>query len=135
MFRGYPADPFPTLIVMRRWTAIVGAVVVVAGTTVAEGAGSSPARVGGCTVFPANNPWNQRVDKLPVAGNSDAIVHSIGVSEGMHADFGSGLYDGGPIGIPYTAVGRGQKKVSVKFGYAGESDKGPYPIPKNAPIE
>src|SRR3954453_21823145 len=135
MFRAYPADPFPTLIVMRRWTAIAGAVAVVAGATVAEGAGSSPARVGGCAVFPANNPWNQRVDKLPVASNSDRIVRSIGVSEGMHADFGSGLYGGGPIGIPYTSVGKGQKKVTVRFDYSDEYDKGPYPIPGNAPIE
>src|SRR3954462_12420850 len=123
MSPAYPADPFPTLIVMRRWTAILAAAAVAAAATVAQLPGSTRPRVGGCTVFPANNPWNQRVDKLPVAGNSEAIVHSIGVSEGMHADFGSGLYDGGPIGIPYTAVGRGQKKVSVKFGYAGESDK------------
>jgi hypothetical protein len=135
MFPAYPADRFPTLIVMRRRTAILAAVALAVGATVAEGAGSSRPRVGGCTVFPANNPWNQRVDKLPVAGNSDAIVRSIGVSEGMHADFGSGLYNGGPIGIPYTSVGKGQKKVSVKFGYASESDKGPYPVPKNAPIE
>jgi hypothetical protein len=135
MFRAYPADPFPTLIVMRRWTAIAGAVAVVAGATVAEGAGSSPPRVGGCAVFPANNPWNQRVDKLPVASNSDRVVRSIGVSEGMHADFGSGLYGGGPIGIPYTTVGKGQKKVTVRFDYSDESDKGPYPIPGNAPIE
>src|SRR3954466_7580103 len=135
MFRAYPADPFRTLIVMRRWTAILGAVAVAAAATVAEGAGSSRPRVGGCAVFPANNPWNQRVDKLPVAANSDKIVRSIGVSEGMHADFGSGLYGGGPIGIPYTTVGKGQKKVTIRFDYSDESDKGPYPIPANAPIE
>src|SRR3954453_5330129 len=86
MYPAYPADPFPTLIVMRRRTAILAAVALATGATVAEGAGSSRPRVGGCTVFPASNPWNQRVDKLPVAGNSDAIVRSIGVSEGMHAD-------------------------------------------------
>src|SRR3954452_24636650 len=135
MYRAYPADRFPTLIVMRRRTAIVAAVAVAVGATVAEGAASSRPRVGGCTVFPADNPWNQRVDKLPVATNSDAIVRSIGVSKGMHADFGSGLYDGGPIGIPYTTVGKGQKKVTVSFDYSSESDKGPYPIPPGAPIE
>jgi hypothetical protein len=120
---------------MRRWIAIFAALAVCAGTAVALGAGSSRPRVGGCTVFPANNPWNQRVDKLPVASNSATVVRSIGVDEGMHADFGSGLYDGGPIGIPYTTVRKGQKKVNVKFGYADESDKGPYPIPPKAPIE
>src|SRR3954462_13276193 len=135
MDRAYPADRFPTLIVMRRRTAILAAVAVAVGATVAEGAGSSRPRVGGCTLFPASNPWNQRVDKLPVAADSDRIVRGIGVSEGMHADFGSGLYGGGPIGIPYTTVGKGQKKVTVKFSYSDESDKGPYPIPGNAPIE
>jgi hypothetical protein len=88
-----------------------------------------------CPVLPKNNPWNQRVDRLPVLGNSAAIVRSIGVDGGLHPDFGSGLYDGGPIGIPFTTVGRKQKRVHVSFDYADESDKGPYPIPPNAPIE
>ncbi len=121
---------------MRRRIAIaVVAVLAAAVSVTAFGAGSSRPRVGGCGVFPANNPWNQRVDKLPVAGDSDAIVRSIGMSKGMHADFGSGRYNGGPIGIPYVTVGRGQKRVHVKFGYSDESDKGPYPIPRNVPIE
>jgi hypothetical protein len=91
--------------------------------------------VGGCQIFPSNNPWNQRVDKLPVARNSSTIINSIGPSKGMHADFGSGKYGGGPIGIPYTTVGAGQHKVHVSFDYADESDKGPYPIPPTVPIE
>jgi len=88
-----------------------------------------------CPVFPASNPWNKRVDRLPVASNSDAIVRSIGLDTGLHADFGSGLWDGGPIGIPITVVGAAQKKVRVRFDYADESDKGPYPIPANVKIE
>jgi hypothetical protein len=86
-------------------------------------------------MFPANNPWNQRVDQLPVAGNSDTVVRSIGIERTMHADFGSGLDKGRPIGIPYVVVPGTQPRVNVKFGYASESDKGPYPIPKNVPIE
>jgi hypothetical protein len=88
-----------------------------------------------CAVFPKSSPWNQRVDRLPVAANSDAIVRSIGLDDHVHADFGSGLWDGGPIGIPITVVGRRQKKVRVAFGYADESDRGPYPIPRNVKIE
>jgi hypothetical protein len=78
-----------------------------------------------CPVFPKNNPWNQRVDKLPVVANSGAIVQSIGVGGSVHADFGSGLYNGAPLGIPFTTVSRAQKKVRVWFDYANESDKGP----------
>lgn len=88
-----------------------------------------------CRIFPRNNPWNQRVDKLPVLPDSGAIIRSIGIDAGVHADFGSGLYDGGPIGIPYTTVGSRQRKVHVSFDYSDESDRGPYPIPPNAPIE
>ena len=53
-------------------------------------------------VFPQTNPWNQRVDRLPVAANSAAIIDSIGPDETLHADFGAGLWNGGPIGIPIT---------------------------------
>src|SRR3954468_5737202 len=109
--------------------------VAAVSATAADAAGGGSPKVGGCPVFPTNNPWNQRVDKLPKASNSDAVVRAIGPDEGMHADFGSGKYDGGPIGIPYTTVGRGQKRVHVKFEYADESDKGPYPIPRGVPIE
>jgi len=99
-------------------------------------AGSSPVRgAPRCQLFPKDNPWNQRVDGLPLHSRSDAIVRSIGVDQGLHADFGSGRYEGRPIGIPYTTVSKRQKRVRVSFEYADESDRGPYPIPRNAPIE
>jgi hypothetical protein len=88
-----------------------------------------------CPVFPASNPWNQRVDRLPVARDSAAIIRSIGLEDHVHADFGSGLWNGGPIGIPVTAVRGSQRKVGVQFEYADESDRGPYPIPRNVKIE
>jgi hypothetical protein len=89
----------------------------------------------GCPVFPKDNAWNQRVDRMPVDPNSAELVRSIGLGAAMHADFGSGLWEGAPIGIPYVTVPKRQRKVPVTFGYAGESDKGPYPIPANVPIE
>jgi len=88
-----------------------------------------------CPVFPRTSAWNQRVDKLPAAADSATLVGSIGAGAGVHADFGSGRYGGGPIGIPYTVVGKRQHRVPVSFDYADESDKGPYPLPANAPIE
>ena len=88
-----------------------------------------------CPVFPRSNPWNQRVDTLPVAANSDEIVRSIGAERQLHADFGSGLWDGAPIGIPITVVGKKQRKTHVSFEYADESDRGPYPIPRTVKIE
>jgi hypothetical protein len=91
--------------------------------------------VAGCPTFPPDNPWNQRVDRLPVARNSATLIRSIGLTASVHADFGSGLYGGGPIGIPYVVVRKGQRRVPVRFAYEDESDPGPYPLPPNAPIE
>jgi hypothetical protein len=88
-----------------------------------------------CPIFPADNPWNQRVDKLPVAANSAVIIRSIGLDTGLHPDFGSGKYAGGPIGIPYTLVTSETPRVRVRFRYARESDRGPYPIPRDVRIE
>ena len=88
-----------------------------------------------CPVFPASNAWNQRVDRLPVTAGSERIVASIGVDDHLHADFGSGLYEGGPIGIPITVVGSAQARTRVAFEYADESDPGPYPIPADVAIE
>ena len=88
-----------------------------------------------CPVFPTDNWWNLKVDTLPVASNSAQIVNSIGPSTGLHPDFGSGLWNGSPIGIPITVVPGTQQKVSVSFQYASESDAGPYPIPSNVQIE
>jgi hypothetical protein len=89
----------------------------------------------GCPAFPASNAWNRRVDELPVARNSATLIRSIGLDAGVHADFGSGRWDGGPIGIPYAVVGDGQRRVPVRFDYADESDRGPYPLPADAPVE
>jgi hypothetical protein len=86
-------------------------------------------------VFPASNAWNKRVDRLPVSADSDAIIRSIGADETLHPDFGAGLSDGGPIGIPFATAPATQPLVPVAFEYADESDPGPYPIPPDAPIE
>jgi hypothetical protein len=88
----------------------------------------------GCPLFPPTNPWNQRVDGLPVAKNSQRLIASIGLTEPVHPDFGT-VYNGAPNGIPFVVVSKHTRRVPVRFQYAGESDRGPYPIPPNAPIE
>jgi hypothetical protein len=91
--------------------------------------------IGGCPLFPANNIWNTDISHLPVAANSANYVVSIGLGGHLHPDFGSGLYNGEPIGIPYVVVPGNQPRVPVSFQYAAESDPGPYPLPATAPIE
>jgi hypothetical protein len=88
-----------------------------------------------CAVFPRTNAWNRAVDKLPVAPNSRELLASIGLETGLHPDFGSGLWEGRPIGIPFTVVSRATPRSRVAFEYADESDRVAYPIPRNVKIE
>lgn len=87
-----------------------------------------------CPLFPADNIWQARIDQLPVDPNSAAYVATIGAAAGLHADFGSGIFDGGPLGISFITTA-GASPVAVTFAVADESDPGPYPIPPDAPIE
>jgi hypothetical protein len=91
--------------------------------------------IAGCPIFPDDNVWNSPIESLPVDPNSQNYIETIGSGKGLHPDFGSGTWDGGPIGIPYTIVSGSQAKVNVIFDYADESDPGPYPIPPDALIE
>lgn len=90
----------------------------------------------GAIPFPANNPWNTSIASAPVDSNSANIIASIGVGGGLFPDFGSGTWNGAPIGIPYIVVTGTQAKVAINYtAYGSESDPGPFPIPPNAPIE
>src|SRR5438477_9617380 len=91
--------------------------------------------IGGCAVLPADNVWNTAIDQLPLATNSATYVATIGAGNSLHADFGAGLWDGGPIGIPFITVPGTQTKYPASFQYASESDPGPYAVPLNTPIE
>lgn len=86
-------------------------------------------------IFPADNIWNVRIATLPVDPQSDAYVTGIGADTGLHPDFGSGLYEGSPLGIPFVRVPADQPMVEVAFEVPEESDPGPYPIPPDAPVE
>jgi hypothetical protein len=84
-----------------------------------------------CTIFPADNVWNTRVDALPVHEMSDVWLRSAHASSTeLHPDFGPPGY-----GLPYTTVGRRHPKVAIEFLYGDESDRGPYPFDAHTPIE
>ena len=96
------------------------------------GAGAS---LHGKQLFPTDNAWNQDISNAPVDSNSDNLIASIGVSVGLHPDFGT-VYNGAPNGIPYIVVAGTQPLVPMNWtAYGDESDPGPYPVPSNAPIE
>jgi hypothetical protein len=77
-------------------------------------------------VFPADNPWNTDVSRWPLHPNSKKIIASIGVDKPFRYN----------PDMSFILVPPDQKKVPVKLiSYPGESDKGPYPVPDNMPIE
>ena len=86
----------------------------------------------GCPILPAEDPLNQEIADAPVSPNSASYIASIGLSAHLHPDFGTEP----SYGIPYTVVGPEQPKVPIKFTeFGSESNPGPYPVPRNAPIE
>lgn len=112
------------------------------GNNNGDGSWSATASIEDMQIFPASHPLNKDISSLPVDKNSDIILDNIGRSIGLHADFGSGLWEGAPIGIPYVVVNGSQAKVPITYrgddsadNYGDESDAGPFPIPTNAPIE
>ena len=114
-------------------TAISAAATVTAQAqriTPPTSSGTSPT-LGGCAMYPPDNPWNLRVDSLPLrAGSAQTIA---GLGGNLHPDFGENpLY-----GIPYVVVPATQPLLPITFRGNGaeESDPGPYPIPPDAPIE
>jgi len=109
------------------------------GTTV--NCSATPSDILHMTIFPADNAWNQDISTLSVDSASSQILAAYS-SAGLKADFGSGLWNNAPIGIPFVVVCGNQQKVPIVFranGYDGnygdESDPGPYPIPLSAPVE
>ncbi|HVG25839.1 MAG TPA: hypothetical protein VND45_16905 [Thermoanaerobaculia bacterium] len=123
---------------MRWWSLIVGCVWSVALSAQAPVRnGELPAPL---PLFSAANWWNTDISSAPVDANSAAFINYIGLSRGMHPDFGGDSGDpAAPIyGMPYIVVSGSQPLVPVTFEYDDESDAGApgrppgYPIPEEA---
>jgi hypothetical protein len=80
------------------------------------------ANVGGCDIFPPDNPWNVMIDG-PMVEVVHAYDSELQPSTHLHPDFG-GWTEG--YGIPYAAVPASQALQDIDFTqYADESDPGP----------
>jgi len=87
-------------------------------------------------IFPSTHPLNRNISNAPIDPNSNAILSLIGNNTGLFADFGSGEWEGAPIGIPYIVVGANEPLIPINYtDWGDESDAGPFPIPLDAPIE
>ena len=80
-------------------------------------------------VFPKDDLWNKDISKEPVDPQSAALIAEIGAGKPLHPDWGA------KYGIPFQFVDARTPKITPKFDYPDESDKGPYPIPANVQIE
>jgi len=91
-------------------------------------------------LFPPGNWWNTDVSAAPVDPKSAAFISDIGITRGMHPDFGGDSGDSSaPIyGMPFIVVAGSQPLLPVTFDYDDESDVAApgrppgYPIPEEA---
>jgi hypothetical protein len=109
-----------------------------ATAVVASGDAATPAlpTIAGCQIFPANSPWNTRIDDptlYPVNQNSATYIANMSPTTHLHADWGDWSTD--HYGIPWQTVPGSQALVPMTFSDASESDPGPYPFPPTALIE
>ena len=113
-------------------TARTNAPAIPAGPILPSSSGSGP-MLGGCPMFPSDNPWNLDVSTLPLHPRSAQWVASVNSSRTtLHPDTGSNP----EYGIPYVVVPSSQPLVPVTYtDYGDESDPGPFPIPADAPVE
>jgi RTX calcium-binding nonapeptide repeat (4 copies) len=94
------------------------------------------ADLNGAVPFTGLSHWNIRVNTAPLHQDSEEIIAAISPDVGLKADFGSGLWNGKPIGIPYIVVDAKQPLVPFTLTeWIDQGNPGPYPIPPNAPIE
>ncbi len=104
------------------------------GATADAGASGSPTQTPpagppASGIFPPDSAWNTRIDDAPVDPRSDAYIAAMGAGDPLVAS-----WDAEGNGLPYVEVGKDQRTVPIHFwGFAGESDPGPYPVPWDAP--
>jgi hypothetical protein len=81
-------------------------------------------------MFPSDNEWNRDVSAEPVDAHSADYLAYMGASSlRLHPDFG------GPYGQPFLIVPATQERVPMSFLYATQSEPGPYPFPRDLPIQ
>ena len=90
----------------------------------------------GCPAFPSDNVWNTAISGLPVDPRSAAwLTHMAAGSTFLHPDYGPAGGGARPYGISWQVTRPHPRFARVRFQYAGQSDRGPYPFSARTPIE
>jgi hypothetical protein len=104
-------------------------------TAAARESGTTVPGAPDCPMFPADNVWNTDISKLPVNPRSAEWMKSMdSAGTFLHPDFGPDQ-GGYPYGMPFNIVTNAHPLVRVKFTYASQSDKGPFPFGSSTRIE
>jgi hypothetical protein len=102
---------------------------------VAAGSGQLLPRTN-CPAFPADNVWNTAVTGLPVSASSATWLASMAASSThLHPDYGPSGNARQPYGIPWLVVRHASAFTRLRFLYASESDRRPYPLTAATPVE
>jgi hypothetical protein len=118
------------LVVLVLGTALAGFVTAAPSATAAKLPGTT------CRVFPADNVWNTRINKLPVHAKSATWLKAMSSSSThLHPDYGPAGNGEPPYGMPWQTVSPMAPLVSVHFTWPSESDAGPYPLSGSTKIE
>ena len=114
-----------------RGISVTLALGLVAAAALSTPATAAPVPGTSCQVFPSDNVWNTDISNLPVDPHSKTWLKSMHARNTLlHPDFG-----GPPYGFPFDVVDNSTPTSSVRFHYASESDKAPYPFTSNTSIE
>ena len=108
-----------------------------------SGGGGGVATTGGCTIFPADNPWNLDISGYPLNANSATYLANMSPTTTFHPDWGT-MTDA--YGFPFSSgTGATPQPITWTASWGPtESDPLPcptgsnqfcYPIPLTAPIE
>jgi hypothetical protein len=122
---------------LRAAALTTGAVLTLTLAAMPPAAGASRTLPGTtCSAFPSDNVWHADIRSLPVNARSAQWMSHMSSARKLHPDFGPSYgAQSVPYGIPVTVVAGTHAKVSVKFDYASESDRGPYPLGSDTKIE
>lgn len=91
----------------------------------APAVGASANGLAGCPMFPADGPWNTRIDGRPTDPRSDEYIRNSGAGRNLSTSFRNRR----GWGIPINVVGRTQKAVRIPRTHDWIAP-GRYPIPR-----
>lgn len=109
---------------------LIGVMILGLLGAIAPAVGASANSLAGCSMFPADGPWNTRVDGMPTDPRSAEYIRSSGADRNLSTSFRNRR----GWGIPINVVERSQKQVRIPRTHDWIAP-GRYPIPRSPKIQ